>query len=70
MTGEIYGIYRKGFTLKKAMAAGLVLLAIGGAFVGGVLWEHVAERQEIADIEAVALEACNIRVKTITKLCK
>lgn len=56
--------------MKKIIIAGACLLALGGAFVCGVLWEYTAERQEIADIEAVALEACDIRTKTIKKVCK
>lgn len=56
--------------MKKVLFAGLALLALGGAFVGGVLWQYAAERAEIADIEAVALDACNARIKTIQKLCK
>ena len=56
--------------MKKILIVGLASLALGAAFVCGVLWEYTAERQEIADIEAVAQEACNARIKTITKLCK
>ena len=56
--------------MKKLLFVGLALLALGGAFIGGVLWQHAAQRAEIADIEAVALDACNARIKTITKLYK
>lgn len=56
--------------MKKLLIVGLCVLSLGAAFVGGVLWEYAAERQEIADIEAVALDACNIRIKAIKKLCK
>ena len=56
--------------MKKTLIAGLCLLALGASFVGGVVWEYTAERQEIADIEAVALEACDIRIKAIKKVCK
>jgi hypothetical protein len=57
-------------TAKKVIVAGLCVLALGASFVGGVVWEYTAEREEIADIEAVALEACNARIKTLQKLCK
>lgn len=56
--------------MKKVIIVGLCALALGAAFVGGVLWEYTAERQEIAEIEAVALDACNIRIKAIKKVCK
>lgn len=56
--------------MKRAIIAGLCLLALGGAFVGGVLWEYAAERQEIADIESAAVEACKIQIKTVRRLCK
>ena len=56
--------------MKKVIVAGLCALALGASFVGGVVWEYTAERQEIADIEAVALEACDIRIKAIKKVCK
>lgn len=56
--------------MKKILIAGLCVLSLGAAFVGGVVWEYAAERQEIADIEAVALDACNARIKTIQKLTK
>ena len=56
--------------MKKVIIAGLCVLALGASFVGGVVWEYTAERQEISEIEAVALEACNVQIKTIKKLCK
>lgn len=67
---EAYNGNNEPHTTKKTLIVGLCVLALGAAFVGGVLWEYAAERQEIADIEAVALEACNIRVKNIQKLCR
>lgn len=56
--------------MKKIFIVGLCLLALGGAFVGGIVWEYTAERQEIADIEAVALEACAIQLKVARRSCK
>ena len=54
------------FTIKLL----ILFLLMFSSFVSGILWEYSAERQEIADIEQVALESCNIRVKNIQKLCK
>lgn len=56
--------------LKITLKALFGIALLFAAFIGGVFWEHAAQRQEIADIEEVALEACNARVKTIQKLCK
>jgi hypothetical protein len=56
--------------MKKAIIAGVCLLALGASFVGGVLWEYAAERQGIADIETAAVEACQIQLKTARRLCK
>lgn len=56
--------------MKKALLAGLAVLALGAAFMSGVAWEYAAQRQEIADIEAVVLEACQIQLKTARRLCK
>ena len=56
--------------MKKVIITGLCLLALGASFVGGVVWEYTAERQEIAEIEQVALDACNVKIKAIKKLCK
>lgn len=56
--------------MQKLLIAGLCVLSLGAAFIGGVVWEYTAERQEISEIEAVALEACNARIKTLKKLCK
>lgn len=56
--------------MKKAIIAGVCLLALGASFVGGVLWEYAAEQQEIADIEGAAAEACKIQIKMARRLCK
>ena len=56
--------------MNKLVIMGLVLLSLGAAFICGVLWEYTAERQEIADIEQVAVDSCNVRIKAIKKLCK
>ena len=56
--------------MNKTLLIGVVLLALGAAFLGGIFFEYTAERAEIADIEQVALDACNVRVKQIQKLCK
>lgn len=50
------------------LIAGAVLL--GAGFAGGIAYQIRAQGQEIAEIEAVAVEVCNARVKTIQKLCK
>lgn len=56
--------------MKKALLAGLAVLALGAAFVSGVAWEYAAQRQEIADIETAAVEACQIQLKTARRICK
>lgn len=49
----------------------LILIALlGASFIGGVFWEYAAERQEIADIEQVAQEACQVQLKIARKMCK
>lgn len=49
----------------------VVLLGLLAAcFCAGVKYQYRAQRAEIADIEQVALEACNMRIKTLTKLNK
>lgn len=56
--------------MKTTLKILILALLMGASFIGGIFWEYSAERQEISDIEQVALEACNIRVKNIQKLCK
>lgn len=48
----------------------LAVLLLCAAFIGGIFFEYTAERQEIADIEQMALESCNLRINAIKKLCK
>lgn len=55
--------------MKKLLIIGLCALAMCASFGAGAFWQYRAERQEIAEIEAVALEACNVKVKNIQKMC-
>ena len=56
--------------MKTAIKTLIVIALLGVAFIGGIFWEYSAERQEIADIEQVAIESCNVRIKMIKKMCK
>ena len=56
--------------MKITLKVLILAFLMGVSFVVGVFWEYAAERQEIADIEQVALEACNVRVRVIQKMCK
>ena len=56
--------------MKNIIKVVLILVLAGGSFLGGVFWEYSAERQEIADIEQVALEACNQKIKILKKEAK
>lgn len=56
--------------MRKLITVCVVALSLCAAFICGILWEYTAERQEIADIEQVANDSCNVRIKAIKKLCK
>ena len=56
--------------MKTTIKTLIAIALLGASFIGGVLWEYSAERQEIADIEQVAIESCNVRIKMIKKMCK
>lgn len=40
------------------------------SFIAGIGFEYTAERQEIAEIEQIALDSCNVRVRNLEKLYK
>lgn len=56
--------------MKKILIAGLCVLALGAAFVGGVVWEYKAHQAEIADIEQVAIETHTKQLNALRKICK
>lgn len=56
--------------MKKLLIAGLCMLSLGAAFVGGVLWEYKAHKAEIADIEQVAIETHTKQLNALRKICK
>ena len=56
--------------MKRLLTAGLCVLSLGAAFVGGVLWEHQAHKAEIADIEQVAIETHTKQLNALRKICK
>lgn len=43
-------------------------LCIG--FVGGIVWEKTTTNISIDDIEQVAKDACDVRIKVIKETCK
>lgn len=47
---------------------GLILLFL--SFILGLCCKYVAHKQEINDIEQVAQESCDVRIKTIKEICK
>ena len=53
--------------MKKIILA-VVLMSI--SFVCGIVWEYTAHIQEINEIEQVAQESCDVRIKTIKETCK
>lgn len=56
--------------MKKLLIAGLCVLSLGAAFIGGVLWEYKAHKAEIADIEQAAIEAHTKQLNALRKMCK
>lgn len=56
--------------MKKILIAGLCVLSLGAAFIGGLLWEYEAHKAEIADIEQVAIEAHTKQLNALRKICK
>ena len=39
-------------------------------FFGGLYWEYKAEQYRLDEIEQIAQEACDMRIKTIKYTCK
>lgn len=39
-------------------------------FVGGIVWERTANNVALNDIEQIAQEACDVRIKIIKETCK
>lgn len=56
--------------MKTTIKTLIAIALLGASFIGGVFWEYAAERQEIADIEQVAQEACQVQLKLARKMCK
>ena len=67
---KTYEIYESGLTMKKIVIAGVCVLALGAAFVGGVLWEHKAHQAQIDDIEQAAIETHAKQLNALRKICK
>lgn len=50
-----------------------ILIGLTGALVGFVIglgWEYSANQQALDEIQQVAQEACDMRIKTIKYTCK
>jgi len=56
--------------MKTTLKILLLALFMATSFIGGIFWEYSANQQEITEIEQVALEACDVRMAAIKKLCK
>ena len=48
----------------------LAISMLGIGFIGGFLWEYTADRQSLDEIEQVAQESCDVRIKVIRENCK
>lgn len=55
---------------KKLLIAGVCVLSLGTAFIGGLLWEYKAHQAEIADIEQAAIETHTKQLNALRKICK
>ena len=50
-----------------------IIAAFAGLFIGfivGLGWEYTANQQALDEIQQVAQEACDMRIKTIKFACK
>ena len=52
----------------KTIIAAFVSLFIG--FIVGLGWEYTANKQSLDEIQQVAQEACDMRIKTIKFACR
>lgn len=56
--------------MKKLLIAGLCVLSLGAAFVGGVVWGYRTQNADFVEFEKEAAESCARRVKLAERICK
>lgn len=55
----------------KKIAKILILVGVvGTAFIGGMVYQRIADDGIIVDIEQAAISACEMKVADIKKACK
>ena len=55
---------------KKVFIAGLCVLALGAAFVGGAVWGYKKQNADFVEFEKLAAETCAQRIKLAERICK
>lgn len=69
-TTENKTVAPKPHTAKKVIIAGLCVLSLGAAFVGGVVWGYRTQNADFVEFEKLAAESCAKRIKLAERVCK